>query len=196
MVSTRAFRQAHRYLLILLHLNLLFATPLKPTAKAPPPATLNGSRTGNDSILPKPSYPKVNEDVRLIHYDVPHTNINIDILLFLSEPLDREALGRTLNHAISWIGTRLQNQGDDWLAKDDNPFYSTAQGKVFLRIDSLKTPNGRSMLTYRTLLAVFGGLWTELFVGKEPWAASFRINVAGITAAHGALAGHGLEKTH
>ncbi|KAI4087373.1 MAG: hypothetical protein LQ339_008907 [Xanthoria mediterranea] len=195
MVSTRAFRHFHRYLLILLHLHLLVAKPLTPAAKAPLPATLNAFRIGNNSILPKPGYPKVNEDVRLIRYDVPHTNIDIDILLFLSEPLDREALGRTLNHAISWAGTRLRNQGDDWLANDDNPYYSTAQGKVFMRIDSKTTPNGRSLLTYRTLLAVFGGLWTELFIGKEPWAASFRINVAGITAAHGALAGHNLEKT-
>ena len=192
MVSTRASRQLPRCLLILLHLNLLFATPLKPAANAPPANILDAFPIGNNSILPKPSYPKVDEDVRLIRYDVPHTNIVIDILLFLSDPLDREALGRTLNHAISWTGTRLKNQGDDWLSKDDNPFYSTAQGKVFMRIDSQKTANGRSMLTYRTMQAVFGGLWTELFIGKKPWAASFRINVAGITAAHGALAGHDL----
>ncbi|CAL8578053.1 hypothetical protein XPA_003855 [Xanthoria parietina] len=195
MVSTRASRHLPCCLLILLHLNLLFAKPLKPAANAPPANILNAFRIGNNSILPKPGYPKVDEEVRLIRYDVPHTNIDIDILLFLSEPLDREALGRTLHHAISWTGTRLKTQGDDWLANDDNPFYSTAQGKVFMRIDSQKTENGRSMLTYRTMQAVFGGLWTELFIGKAPWAASFRINVVGITVGHGAFAGHGLA-TH
>lgn len=175
---------------MLLHLNILLAMPLKPAANAPPPDTIRAFRVGNNSIIPSQRY--TGEDVRLEHYEVPHTNIDIDILLFLRDPMDREALGLTLRHGISWTQARIENQGDAWLAKDDDPFYSTAQGKCFIRIDAQKTASGRSMMTYKTLLAVFLGLWNALFLTREEWAVSFRFQVAGMTAGHGAIADHSL----
>lgn len=175
---------------MLLQFNILLATPLKPAANASPPDTIYSFRVGNNSIIPGQRNTK--EDVRIVHYQVPHTNIDIDILLFLLDPMDREALGLTLRHGISWTQARIENQGDAWLAKDDDPFYSTAQGKCFIRIDAQKTASGRSMMTYKTLLAVFLGLWNALFLTREEWAVSFRFQVAGMTAGHGAIADHSL----
>ncbi|KAL8847236.1 MAG: hypothetical protein Q9221_007723 [Calogaya cf. arnoldii] len=117
--------------------------------------------------------------MRLIHQSVPNTNIDLDILLFLLHPIDHRALGLSLHHGISWTQNRLDNLGDDWLSRDDDPFYSTVRGKCSVRIDARKTESGKSMMTYKTLLGAFLGLWQALYLDEEEWAVSFRVKVAG-----------------
>lgn len=56
-----------------------------------------------------------------------------------------------------------------------------------MRIGSEKTDSGRSKMTYKTLFAAFVGLWNRLYVEKEPWAVSFKIQVAGMVAGHGSI---------
>ncbi|KAI4242041.1 MAG: hypothetical protein L6R40_004268 [Gallowayella cf. fulva] len=81
--------------------------------------TLNHS-SGN--ITSPPTRP--NADVRLIHYTVPDTNIDIDFLLFLHDPIDHDALRIALRHGLSWLTTRIHSRGDDWLSMEDDPFRS------------------------------------------------------------------------
>ncbi|KAL9630300.1 MAG: hypothetical protein Q9204_004792 [Flavoplaca sp. TL-2023a] len=175
----------------------MLAKPLPPPIPAPPPSTIPTAPiiptlpTLNFTLTPTQYH--TNEEVRLIHYSLPHTNIDLDILLFLEDPLSRPALGRTIHQAISRAQARLDILGDDWLSGSDDPFLvtNTVSGKCFLRIESRKE-SGRSRMTYKTLVGVFLGLWNVLYMEHEAWAVSLRVMVAGVVAGHGAIADHEL----
>ncbi|KAL8991755.1 MAG: hypothetical protein Q9169_007680 [Polycauliona sp. 2 TL-2023] len=125
-----------------------------------------------------------------------HLSMELDILLFLSDPLPRPALGKTLFSALSLTRTHIQKQGGGWLSASDDPFFSSsAEATCFLRIDSAKTAaTGRRMMTYSSLLAVLEALWQLLYMEREEWSVSFRMRVVGVTAGHGAVATHEMRR--
>ncbi|KAL9002127.1 MAG: hypothetical protein Q9188_004929 [Gyalolechia gomerana] len=126
-------------------------------------------------------------EIRVLHYNVPESNVDMEFVLFLDHPMDDSAFGLALRQGIVRIRDRLVIQGDDWLTRDDDPFLSIVPGECSIWIDSLKTATGRSSMTYKTLLAAFVGLWNRLYVERQEWEVSFRIQVAGLTAGYGTV---------
>ncbi|KAI4173450.1 MAG: hypothetical protein LQ343_002983 [Gyalolechia ehrenbergii] len=126
-------------------------------------------------------------EIRILHYNVPETNVDMDFILFLDQPIDDSAFGLAIRQGILRIRDRLVSQGDAWLTRDDDPYLSTVPGECTVRIDSLKTATGRSSMTYRTLLAAFVGLWNRLYVERQEWEVSLRIQVAGLMAGYGTV---------
>ena len=113
------------------------------------------------------------------------TNIAIEFALYDDHPLDRRALTLTINSVQRWLRAHLAAQGDDWLAPTDTPFVSFVHGQCFLRTDSLKAPNGRLRMTYKTVLAIYDA-FEEVFIeqGNEVEGA-MRMSVADIVVGHG-----------
>ncbi len=123
----------------------------------------------------------------MINYEVIGTNVAIDFILFLDKPMQHHPLGLVLLRGKRWLEERLNEKGDDWLAVEDDPFVSTVVHECWLRIDSVRAPNGRSRMTYKTLLSVFDGLWNVLYLLRNNSGGSIRIKVADILAGHGAI---------
>lgn len=123
----------------------------------------------------------------MFHYEVLGTNVVIDFILFLDKPMQHHPIGVALLNAKRWLEDRLKEKGDDWLAVEDEPFVTTVLHGCWLRIDSIRAPNGRSRMTYRTLQSVFDGLWNVLYLLRNNSAGSIRIKVANILAGHGAV---------
>ncbi|KAL8953163.1 MAG: hypothetical protein Q9222_000984 [Ikaeria aurantiellina] len=133
--------------------------------------------------LPSPANP----ETRVFTYDVFETDVSIDFILFLRHPLERQALGAAIYSGRRWLYNRIDEEGDDWVQDEDDPFVSTVPGRCYIRVDSLKTNTVRRRLTYRTLLTVFDGLWQALYLGRQEQELSMRIKVAGLIAGHGAI---------
>jgi len=123
----------------------------------------------------------------MFSYEVLGTNVAIDFILFLDKPIEHHSLGVAILNGKRWIEQRLGEKGDDWLAPEDEPIVSTVLHECWLRIDSKKAPNGRSHLTYKTVLSVFNGFWNVLYSLRNNYAASMRIKVADILAGYGAI---------
>lgn len=124
----------------------------------------------------------------MFKYDVHGTNVAIDFILFLDKPIEHHPIGLAILQGKNFVEQRLSEKGDDWLAKEDEPIVSTVLHECWLRIDSKRTPDGRSRLTYKTLLAVFDGLWNVLYLLRNDSAGSMRIKVADLLAGYGAIA--------
>lgn len=124
---------------------------------------------------------------RTFTYEVPMTNIAVDFALYDDHPLDRVALGLAIKTSQRWLRAHLAAHGDDWLSPTDNPFISFIIEKCFLRIDSLKAPNGRSRMTYRTVIAIYDA-YTEVFLEQgNAVEGAMRMSVAGIIVGHGII---------
>ncbi|KAL9031288.1 MAG: hypothetical protein Q9196_000670 [Gyalolechia fulgens] len=126
-------------------------------------------------------------DMRIIQYTVPETNIDIEFVLFLHDPIEGPAFELAIKQGVQRVRDRLVDQGDEWLPRNDDPYFSAVPGKCSIRVSSIKTEGGRSRMTYKTLLAAFLGMWNALYVQGEEWEVSFRIQVAGLTAGHGTV---------
>ncbi|KAL8835313.1 MAG: hypothetical protein Q9170_003368 [Blastenia crenularia] len=133
---------------------------------------------GTSALVPQ------NSHVREFPYDVPGTNTVLDFVVFLENPIERQALEVTILRAIQWILNRL-DKGDSWLDKKDDPFVSAVPGRCYIQIMSKKTSTGRSRMTYRTLLSVFKGLWHALYIPRLDFETCLRIQVAGLLAGFG-----------
>ncbi|KAL8794093.1 MAG: hypothetical protein Q9195_003278 [Heterodermia aff. obscurata] len=122
---------------------------------------------------------------RTFAYDIPMTNIAIEFALFDDHPLNRMALQQTINSGQRWLRAYLEAHGDSWLASKDNPLVSLIPDQCFIRIDSLKAPNGRARMTYKTVLAVYDA-FEEIFIeqGNEVEGA-MRMSVTDIIVGHG-----------
>ena len=118
---------------------------------------------------------------------MPYTNIEIDFALYDDHPLDREALWLAISSGQEWLREYLAAHGDGGLAPAANPFTSSIHGQCFLRIDSLKAPNGRARMTYKTVLAIYGAYAEVLFEEGNEAEGSMRMSVAGIVAGHGII---------
>ncbi len=125
--------------------------------------------------------------VREINYNVPQTNIGIDFIIFLENPIERQPMGAALLSGIRSIRDRLREKGDDWLAKEDDPFVSSVPGRCFIQIVTKKMSTGRSRMTYRTLLRVLEGMWAVLYAGGLDMESCLRIHVAGLLAGFGSV---------
>jgi len=123
----------------------------------------------------------------MFNYEVHGTNVAIDFILFLDKPIQHHPMGLAILKGKRWIEQRLIEKGDDWLAAKDEPFVSTVLHECWLRFDSKKAPDGRSRLTYKTLLSVFDGLWNVLYLLRNNSAGSMRIKVANLLAGFGAI---------
>ena len=119
--------------------------------------------------------------------------MEVDFILNLENPIDRQALGLAIYTGKQRIRDRLEEEGDDWLAGEDDPFISTTAGKCWIRVDSAKSPDGRSRMTYRTLLAVFEAFWNVLYLLRDEKEASMRIKVANIVSGFAAARVSGPE---
>ena len=126
---------------------------------------------------------------------MPETNLDIDFILWVEKPINRDALARTLLIGKVRVLERLRDEGDDWLTAEDDPFEVSMPERCYLRIDSAKASDGRRLMTYQTLWNVFQGLWEVLFLGKEEKEGSLRIKVANIIAGHGAISAKEIKRS-
>lgn len=126
-------------------------------------------------------------DAEVFSYEIPGTDISIDVVLFIYHPIERAALGAAIFSGRRWLEGRLGEKGDDWLNDEDDPYLSAVPGRCYIRMDSKKTPSGRSSMTYRTLLSVFEGLWAVIYLERRDYELSLRIHVAGQLAGYGAI---------
>ena len=133
------------------------------------------------------SLPSTDEDVRVFTHEVLGTDVAIEFILYLHHPVERRALGETLLGGKAWLRRRLKDHGDDWLAADDDPYISAVAGRCYVRIDGDKAPNGRSRLTYKTLLRVYEGYWNALYLARNEFEGSMRITVANQLAGYGVV---------
>ncbi|KAL8795136.1 MAG: hypothetical protein Q9182_007565, partial [Xanthomendoza sp. 2 TL-2023] len=137
----------------------------------------------NDSTT---SLTPLNNPPHALTYEVPMTNIAVEFFLYDDRPLDRVGLRLAILKGQTWLRERLATKGDDWLSPTHNPFESFTQGHCFLRIDSLKAPNGRPRMTYKTVLAIYDA-FSEVFVARRnEMEAAMRMKVADIVVGHGA----------
>lgn len=113
--------------------------------------------------------------------------MEIDFLLFEDKPIDRPALGLAIFTGKQYLKNRLEKQGDDWLADEDDPFISVQPGLCWIRNDAAKTSSGRSRMTYRTLLTVYEAYWNVLFLSRNERESSMRIHVAGQLSGYAAV---------
>ncbi|KAL9594807.1 MAG: hypothetical protein Q9219_006821 [cf. Caloplaca sp. 3 TL-2023] len=132
-------------------------------------------------------------EVLELPYDIPHTDISLIILLFINEPVERQALGAAIYSGRRWIARQIKEQGGGWLDDSDNPYVSTVPERCFIRIDSKKTEAGRAKMTYWTLLKVLEAMWTVLYLERRERELSMRIDVAGIVAGYGRVSVRGFE---
>ncbi|KAL8988087.1 MAG: hypothetical protein Q9177_002783 [Variospora cf. flavescens] len=162
-------------LLFWLRLALVLATPLNQVVKTsrrdvviPNTGNIwNHSMQSNRSDLVLP--PTLPRDIRVINYNVPDTNVDIEFILFLRDPIEDSVLKQALGLGVFRVRDRLLTQGDDWLLRRDDPYFSIVPGKCIVRIESVKTASGRSSMTYKTLLAAFVGMWNLLYVEGQEW---------------------------
>ncbi|KAL8966571.1 MAG: hypothetical protein Q9197_005909 [Variospora fuerteventurae] len=193
-----AYTREHRslsslFLVFWLRLAVVLATPLSQAVKISRRAVIipnngdiwNHSTQSNRSDLVLP--PTLPRDIRVLNYNVPDTNVDMEFILFLRDPIEASVLKQALGSGVFRVRDRLLTQGDDWLPRRDDPYFSIVPGKCIVRIESVKTASGRSSMTYKTLLAAFVGMWNLLHVEDQDWEASFRIQVAGLTAGHGTV---------
>ncbi|KAL8897440.1 MAG: hypothetical protein Q9207_007220 [Kuettlingeria erythrocarpa] len=125
--------------------------------------------------------------VREINYEIPRTNIGLDLIVFLENPIERQAMGAALLSGMRWIRERLREKGEGWLDKEDDPFVSSVPGRCVIQISSKKMGTGRSRMTYTTLLRTFEGMWAVLYAGGLDNETCLRIHVAGLLAGFGGL---------
>ena len=140
-------------------------------------------RTNTSRLLTSPSA----LPPRTFTYEVPMTNIEIDFALYDDHPLDREALWLAINSGQQWLREYLAAHGDGWLSPTANPFTSSIHGQCFVRIDSLKAPNGRLRMTYKTVLAIYEAYAVVLFEQGNEAEGAMRMRVAGIVVGHGSV---------
>ncbi|KAL8648964.1 MAG: hypothetical protein Q9210_004680 [Variospora velana] len=189
----RSLTSLYLLFLIWLRLALVLATPLNQAVKTsrrdvviPDTGDIwSHSKQSNRSDLVLP--PTLPPDIRILKYNVPETNVDMEFILFLRDPIEGSVLQAALSQGVIRVRDRLITEGDDWLLRRDDPYYSVVPGRCIVRIESSKTASGRSSMTYKTLLAAFVGMWNRLYVEGEEWEASFRIQVAGLIAGHGTV---------
>ena len=125
---------------------------------------------------------------RTFTYEVPMTNIAVEFALFDDHPLDGVAVQKAINSGQHRLLAHLATHGDEWLLATDNPFISFIHEKCFIRIDSLKSPNGRLRMTYRTVLAIYVA-YAEVFIQQgNDVEGVMRMSVADIIVGHGIVA--------
>lgn len=122
-----------------------------------------------------------------LDYRVPYSNIDIDFILWIDKPVDRQSLELAILSGQRSIRNRIISQGEDWIQPEDDPFVSVIPDEIWLRNDSSKTYGGRRRMTYTTLLRVYEAYWRVLFYGKRNCEASMQIKVANVIAGHAAL---------
>ncbi|KAL8659918.1 MAG: hypothetical protein Q9202_006899 [Teloschistes flavicans] len=122
-----------------------------------------------------------------LDYRVPYSNIDIDFILWIDKPVDRQSLELAILSGQRFIRNRIISQGEDWIQPEDDPFVSVIPDEIWLRNDSSKTYGGRRRMTYTTLLRVYEAYWRVLFYGKRNCEASMQIKVANVIAGHAAL---------
>lgn len=139
---------------------------------------------GNSTLS---SIAPLNDHVRAFTYDVVGTNVAVDFIQNLDEPIERDVLGLVILNAKAWLRRRLKNEGDDWLPPENDPFASVVADLCHIRIDSVRSDTGRSRMTYTTLLSVMEALWNVMYLTRAESEAVIKIHVAGILAGHGAV---------
>ncbi|KAL8936160.1 MAG: hypothetical protein Q9216_005079, partial [Gyalolechia sp. 2 TL-2023] len=107
--------------------------------------------------------------IRILHYIVPETNVELEFILFLRDPIESDIFSLAIQQGIQEIRGHLIYEGDGWLKQEDDPFFSIVPGRCSVRVDSVKRASGRSNITYKTLLASFVGMWNRLYVEEEEW---------------------------
>ncbi|KAI4086087.1 MAG: hypothetical protein LQ344_007865 [Seirophora lacunosa] len=142
--------------------------------------TIQSNRTNNNNHLSPPTALILPPDIRILHYTVPETNVDLEFILFLRDPVDPPAFKQAIWQGVAAVRDHIIDHGDGWLVLGrDDPYYSTVPGRCVVKIDSRKTESGRSSLTYKTLLAAFVGLWNRLYVEGEEWEGAGVVRVGG-----------------
>ncbi|KAL9589713.1 MAG: hypothetical protein Q9203_001484 [Teloschistes exilis] len=107
-------------------------------------------------------------------YKIPYSNIDVDFIIWLEKPVDRQSLGLAILSGQRYIRNRIISQGEGWIQAEDDPFLSIIPDHIWLRNDSAKTSSGRSKMTYVTLLRVYEAYMKVLYEGKMCLEASMQ----------------------
>ncbi|KAI4194617.1 MAG: hypothetical protein LQ350_007672 [Teloschistes chrysophthalmus] len=103
-------------------------------------------------------------------YNIPYSNIDVDFIVWLKKPVDRQSLGLAILSGQRYLRNRIITGGERWIQAEDDPFVSIIPNHIWLRNDSTKTASGRTKMTYVTLLRVY-----EAYM-KKNCAASAKYN--------------------
>lgn len=120
-------------------------------------------------------------------YRIPYSNIDVDFIIWLKKPVDRQSLGLAILSGQRYIRNHIISQGEGWIQAEDDPFVSIIPDHIWLRNDCAKTSSGRSKMTYVTLLRVYEAYMKVLYDGKMCLEASMQVRVANVVAGHAAL---------
>ncbi|KAL8740970.1 MAG: hypothetical protein Q9184_008439 [Pyrenodesmia sp. 2 TL-2023] len=116
-----------------------------------------------------------------INYLIPSSTLSLSLVYMPHRPIDRRALGSTLQRAQLSRRAYLAahpTAANTYLDRDDDPFRIDylRTGKCAIRIESVKPggPGDRRM-TYQGVLDVLGALWEVLFLEKIEFESVFEV---------------------
>ncbi|KAI4115489.1 MAG: hypothetical protein LQ345_003918 [Seirophora villosa] len=113
-----------------------------------------------------------------INYPIPSSLLILSLVYMPHRPIERSALGHTLQRAQASRRAYLATHPDTWVAPADDPFRIDylRTGKCAVRIESLKPGGpGTERMTYGGVLDVLRGLWEVLFMGKREFESVFEV---------------------
>ncbi|KAL8928152.1 MAG: hypothetical protein Q9208_001862 [Pyrenodesmia sp. 3 TL-2023] len=138
------------------------------------------STTNTTAISPMLHTTPLTTNIR-INYRIPASTLSISLVYTPNRPIDRRALGFTLQRAQLSRRAYLAAHPDAakaYLNRDDDPFRTDYMrtGKCAIRIESVKPggPGDRRM-TYQGVLDVLGALWEVLYVMRCEFESVFEV---------------------
>ncbi|KAL8806207.1 MAG: hypothetical protein Q9182_001482 [Xanthomendoza sp. 2 TL-2023] len=122
--------------------------------------------------------PKPLKDRFFAEYLVPGSPIFVKIVIDDDYLINRPAMGRTILKEKQTLGKRLETQGNDWLAVNDDP-YEIDDRRSGLCMIGMKSVNvggkDRARLTYLGVNDVLQALWDVLYLDRRNFEAKFAI---------------------
>ncbi|KAL9008720.1 MAG: hypothetical protein Q9173_006184 [Seirophora scorigena] len=136
------------------------------------------ARQSNSRSIPFHSNPTALTTNYKINYPIPSSLLALSLVYMPHRPIERSALGHTLQRAQASRRAYLSTHPDTWVAPADDPFRIDylRTGKCAIRIESVKRGGpGRERMTYGGVLDVLRGLWEVLFMGKREFESVFEV---------------------
>ncbi|KAI4192278.1 MAG: hypothetical protein LQ346_004379 [Caloplaca aetnensis] len=129
-----------------------------------------------------------------INYKISDTDLSISLVYMPHRPLDRRALGSTLQRAQLSRRAYLAAHPDaanSYLERDDDPFRVDylRTGKCAIRIESVKPgePGSTRRMTYQGVLDVLGALWEVLYLERMEFESVFEVKNGSVVVGWGTV---------
>ncbi|KAI4265012.1 MAG: hypothetical protein L6R35_007230, partial [Caloplaca aegaea] len=109
---------------------------------------------------------------------IPSSDLAFSLVYMDHRPIERSALGHTLQRAQLSRRAYISTHPDNWVAAADDPFRIDylRTGKCAIRIESIKPGGpGPQRMTYVGVLDVLRGLWDVLFMDKREFESVFEV---------------------